>query len=322
MVTCRLPELASSFVVLHVQWLSDVLLVLLSPLKDITQEEGVLVSQDGLRRVWHEKGIVEDAAVAEELLKVLPELHVHLARQRPGQSDRCFFVPQRLPKVLPEGLSDAFRDCVALPHAGLRARPLEEDGRRGRRRGQLQHRNLLDAFTFSQLQSFLACHKGVHLLVRAVTPTCCLVQPGGLPGLPCCVMATDGHTLGVSLLADKELLVDSEATPLAELRAEIAPLQGGVEWWSALREVMVYVDMFLSEEHERLRAELSPLLLCPSCVRLGVAAGGEGRDASLLLVPGSFSMAELALEERGDVFVCSIPLVFSVHNLSLLWCSR
>ena len=117
----------------------------------------------------------------------------------------------------------------------------------------------------------------------------------------------DGHTLGVSLLADKELLVDSGATPLASLRAEIAPLQDGAVWWAALREVMVLVNIFLSEEHERLQAELSPLLLCPSCVRLGVAAGGEGRDASLLLVPGSFSMAEVQTPDGG---VEGIPLGF------------
>ena len=89
-------------------------------------------------------------------------------------------------------------------------------------------------------------------------------------------------------------------------------------WWAALREVMVLVNIFLSEEHERLQAELSPLLLCPSCVRLGVAAGGEGRDASLLLVPGSFSMAELALEERGAVFVCSISLSRCPASLSFV----
>ena len=220
MVTCRLPELASSFVVLHVQWLSDVLLVLLYPPEDIIQDEGVLVSQDGLRRVWHEKGIVEDTAVAEELLKVLPGLHVHLARQRPGQSDRCFFVPQRLPKVLPEGLSDAFEDCVAWPHAGLRARPLEEDGRRGKRGGQHQHRHLLDAFTFSQLQSFLACRKGVQLRVCAVTPSCCLVQPGGLPGSPCCMVAPTGTPWECLFWRTRSCLLTAGPLPwpLCELR--------------------------------------------------------------------------------------------------------
>ena len=132
----------------------------------------------------------------------------------------------------------------------------------------------------------------------AVTSSVCLLQPLEIPGAPVCMAAADGHTLGISILDLKEL--PSPSTPVDLLEAEVAPLSSSAPLWSGLDRIMHDIQFFLGLNHQRLRDELSSLVLCPCCLRTGAQEG----DEELLALPGSFTLAQLEEETRRDVLVC------------------
>ena len=164
--------------------------------------------------------------------------------------------------------------------------------------------------TFAQLQSFLECHPSIRMSAQAVTSSVCLLQPLEIPGAPVCMAAADGHTLGISILDLKEL--PSPSTPVDLLEAEVAPLSSSAPLWSGLDRIMHDIQFFLGLHHQRLRDELSSLVLCPCCLRTGAQEG----DEELLALPGSFTLAQLEEETRRDVLVCLF--FFFVHSLPWL----
>ena len=170
-------------------------------------------------------------------------------------------------------------------------------------------RCVVDEFSFCQLQVFLESRHDIE--VRSVSRRCCLVRVVSKGGTnPMVLVASDGETLGISLLEE----IDSPTT-LRETQMEglcVAPLPDTLSSWQLLWNLEITLQNFLRrvgasrssdtrfplpcdtvQKYPKVLEELCSLALCPACV------GGENP-----ISPGSFSLAELVSSETGRIQVC------------------